>query len=272
MTTEPHAIPRIPAIDGLPWHITSYPDLGELANGDEHEVVDHAIWQSGDGKWQCWACVRKTRIGRLLYGWEGDSLEQANWKPAGITMRAEQKYGESINDWLGEEFIQAPYVLKFNGIYWMFYGGHNTELGECQICLATSTDGRKFERVQNEQGYSRLFRWPWRNFAIRWSCALAINGSAITPGTIRAGESLAKFTRARRRTSCIGPIIAGYRTAVLPAAVDCGALSAPSSFSKMGIITCSEPANTTHPRARMFIDRKIRLILASTMTASWWRH
>jgi arabinan endo-1,5-alpha-L-arabinosidase len=33
-------------------------------------------------------------------------------------------------------------------------------LGECQICLATSTDGRTFERWQNEAGYSRLFVGP----------------------------------------------------------------------------------------------------------------
>ena len=160
MTTKNHAISRIPVIDGWPWYITGYPELGDLAPDQNHEVVDHAIWQSVDGKWHCWACVRKTNIGRLLYGWEGDSLEQTNWKPTGITMRAEQKFGESINDWLGEEYIQAPHVIQYDGKYWMFYGGHNTELGECQICLATSTDGRTFERRQNELGYSRLFVGP----------------------------------------------------------------------------------------------------------------
>ena len=173
MTTEPQARPRIPAIEGLPWHITGYPDLGELANSDEHEVVDHAIWQSSDGKWQCWACVRKTRIGRLLFGWEGDSLEQTDWKPTGVAMRVEQRYGESVNDWLGEEFIQAPYVIQHNGLHWMFYGGHNTELGQCQICLATSTDGRRFERVPNKQGYSRIFVGP---------------GEARDPMVIRIGD------------------------------------------------------------------------------------
>jgi len=152
--------PCIPVLDGDPWHITGYPDLGDLADGTEHEVVDHAIWQASDGKWQCWACVRKTRIGRLFYAWEGSSLEQPDWKPLGIAMRADRRRGESINDWVGEEWLQAPHVIQHDGMYYMFYGGHNTEMGECQICLATSKNGIKFERFQNAQGYSRLFVGP----------------------------------------------------------------------------------------------------------------
>ncbi len=50
MTTKNHAIPHIPAIDGRLWHITGYPELGDLAPGQDHEVVDHAIWQSEDAK------------------------------------------------------------------------------------------------------------------------------------------------------------------------------------------------------------------------------
>jgi len=160
MTGSDQAIPHVPALDGEPWHITGYPELGELDYGGFHEVVDHAIWQSADGKWHCWSCIRGTKIGRLLYGWVGDTLEQRTWKPEGIVMRAEAKYGESINDWSGDEWIQAPHVIQHDGKYWMFYGGHSTELGECQICLATSTDGSTFERYQNEQGYSRLFVGP----------------------------------------------------------------------------------------------------------------
>ncbi len=165
--------PHIPVLASEPWHITGYPELGNLANDAEHEVVDHAIWQSADGKWHCWACVRGTKIGRLLYGWEGATLEQTDWKPDGITMRAERSYGESINDWFGEEWIQAPYVLHQGDTYYMFYGGHNTELGECQICLATSPDGRRFERYKNPQGMSRLFVGP---------------GEARDPMVLKVGE------------------------------------------------------------------------------------
>jgi hypothetical protein len=160
MTSTLNPIPRVPALDGEPWHITGYPELADLAYGSEHEIVDHAIWQADDGKWRVWACVRGTRIGRLLYGWESTDLESPNWTPSGITMRAEKIYGESINDWFGEEWIQAPYVIKHEHLYYMFYGGHNTELGESQICLATSTDGVTFERYQDARGYSRLFVGP----------------------------------------------------------------------------------------------------------------
>jgi beta-fructofuranosidase len=88
-------------------------------------------------------------------------------------MRADRDHGESINDCNAEEFLQAPHVIQYNRKYWMFYGGHNTELGECQICLATSEDGRTFERYQNEQGFSRLFVGP---------------GEARDPMVIRIGD------------------------------------------------------------------------------------
>ncbi len=164
MTPFLPATPHIPVLGNESWHITGYPDLGDLAYANEHEVVDHAIWQSDDLKWHVWACVRGTRAGRLLYGWQSDSLEKSFWKPVGITMRVDRRYGESINDWGGEEWIQAPFVLHHPGGYAMFYGGHNTELGESQICLAISPDGTHFQRYQNPagpfKGFSRLFVGP----------------------------------------------------------------------------------------------------------------
>lgn len=162
-----------PAIEGGFWYIGTYPDLGDLAYGSDHEVVDHAIFQSDDGRWHLWACIRGLKIGRLLYAWEGESLEKGPWEPVGIGMRADQDYGESINDWNGEEWIQAPHVVVRGGTHYMFYGGHNTELGECQICLATSTDGRNWQRYRNAQGYSRLFVGP---------------GQARDPMVIRIGD------------------------------------------------------------------------------------
>ncbi len=152
--------PRVPVLDGNPWHITGYPDLGDLAYGPEHEIVDHAIWQSCAGQWHIWACIRYTKVGRVFYGWEGSSPEQHNWSPHGIVMRADKSYGENVNDFFGEEWIQAPHVILHNDVYWMFYGGHNTELNESQICLATSQDGRTFERFKNREGQSRLFVGP----------------------------------------------------------------------------------------------------------------
>jgi hypothetical protein len=153
-------IPHTPALDGDLWHIGSYPDLGELDGGAEQETVDHAIFQSCDGKWHLWACVRGTMIGRLFYEWEGDSLQQGPWRPKGIAMRADRAHGECINDWDAEEWLQSPFVLTADGRYYMFYGGHNTEQGVCQICLATSLDGRAFQRHHDAQGFSRVFLGP----------------------------------------------------------------------------------------------------------------
>jgi hypothetical protein len=173
MTDQAPPIPRVPRISGDFWHIGSAPDLGELGDAEAQEVVDHAIFPSADGRWHLWACVRGTRIGRLLYHWEGETLEQPRWQPRRIAMRAEACYGESINDWAAEEWIQAPHVIEVDGRYLMFYGGHNTELGECQVCLATSADGREFTRTQDAQGYSRVFVGP---------------GEARDPMVLRVGE------------------------------------------------------------------------------------
>jgi beta-xylosidase len=55
----------------------------------------------------------------------------------------------------------------------MFYGAHNTESGACQICLATSRDGRTFQRYKDSRGYSRIFVGP---------------GEARDPMVIRVGN------------------------------------------------------------------------------------
>jgi sucrose-6-phosphate hydrolase SacC (GH32 family) len=88
-------------------------------------------------------------------------------------MRPDRSAGESIADWEGQEWIQSPFVVKNNNLFYFFYGGHSTgtdcyghELPpgdphvECQICLMTSTDGRNWERHRNEHGQSRLFSGP----------------------------------------------------------------------------------------------------------------
>ncbi|MFQ6131815.1 MAG: hypothetical protein ACE5R4_07240 [Armatimonadota bacterium] len=162
----------VPEIDGDLWHISNNPDLGELT-GEKQQPVDHAIFQSTDGKWHLWSCVRGTKIGRLFFHWEGDSLEQEYWRPVGIAMRADRARGESIEDWGGQEWLQAPHVIIKDGLYHMLYGGHRSETGESQICLATSEDGRSFERYQGERGYSRLFIGP---------------GEARDPMVIKVGE------------------------------------------------------------------------------------
>ena len=149
----------MPVLASKPWHLGDNPDLGTLT-GTKQEVVDHAIFRSDDGAWHLWACIRGTKIGRVLYKWEGRALTQPHWKRGGIAMRADPRFGESIDDWGGKEWIQAPHVLRFRGLHHMLYGGHRSELEHCQICLATSKDGRTFQRAKNAFGQSRVFVGP----------------------------------------------------------------------------------------------------------------
>ncbi len=138
-----------------------------------HECVDHHAFQSADGRWQLWGCIRRTAVGRILYRWEGDGPEAGPWQPTGDIVRAESAAGESLEDWQGEEWIQSPFVVTHNGLYYFFYGGHGTGRDaqgrpvppgdprmDCQICLMTSADGRRWQRYRNDEGFSRLFVGP----------------------------------------------------------------------------------------------------------------
>lgn len=164
----------MPVLEGKPWHISDNPDLGALT-GEKQQMVDHAIFPSRDGAWHLWACIRGTKVGRVLYAWEGDALEQTVWKQKGIAMRRSSRHGESVDDWGGEEWIQAPHVIVHDGRHHMLYGGHRSELDHCQICLATSADGRTFRRHENAFGQSRVFVGP---------------GEARDPMTLKIGETL----------------------------------------------------------------------------------
>lgn len=147
---------QMPVLSGSSWHVTGNPDLGELGT-DRQEPVDHAIFQSDDGRWHLWSCIRHTKVGRVLNAWESTDLRRSPWEPMGIAMRAESELGESIEDWGGQEWIQAPFVIRHAGRHHMFYGGHRSELGACQICVATSPDGRVFEKRRDEHWHSRVF-------------------------------------------------------------------------------------------------------------------
>jgi hypothetical protein len=110
--------------------------------------VDFAIWQAADGTWQLWSCIRQTKCGgktRLFYRWEGRSLTDADWAPRGIALRADPGVGETDGG------LQAPHVLRRDGRYLMFYGDWQ------HIALASSTDGKHFERRLNRAGTVGLF-------------------------------------------------------------------------------------------------------------------
>lgn len=145
------AEPKIPVIDGEWWTVAGNPDLGRFTTAKQ-QPVDFAIWQAADGTWQLWSCIRHTNCGgktRLFFGWEGRHLTDADWTPKGIVMEADPALGETPGG------LQAPHVIREGDTYFMFYGDWE------RICLATSRDGKKFERSQNTRGQPDLFRGPF---------------------------------------------------------------------------------------------------------------
>lgn len=183
--------PRLrPALASEFWLIGPAPDLPELRSAHPvgtPECVDHHLFQSLDGAWHLWGCIRGTATGRILHHWEGESLDRGPWRPTGETLRPDPSAGESIADWEGQEWIQSPFVVRDGRLFYFFFGGHSTGLDrygrlvppddprvECQICLMTSADGRHWRRFRDEQGHSRLFCGP---------------GEARDPCVIQIGET-----------------------------------------------------------------------------------
>jgi len=137
----------IPELIGDWWQIAGNPDLG-IYQSENQQPLDFAIWQAIDGSWQLWSCVRRTSCPgrtRLFYRWEGERLTSQNWRPMGIAMQADPNFGET------EGGLQAPYVVRKEDTFYMFYGDW------VNICLAISWDGKTFARYMNEDRLSGLF-------------------------------------------------------------------------------------------------------------------
>lgn len=140
----------VPTISGAWLTVANNPDLGKY-NSPAQEPVDFGVWQAADGTWQLWSCIRKsnfpgtTYTNRFLYGWEGKSLTAANWEPKGIKWVADSTLGETPGG------MQAPFVIKEDDEYYLFYGDWN------RVCLAKSKDGKRFERVLGRNGQPNLF-------------------------------------------------------------------------------------------------------------------
>ncbi|MBI5723831.1 MAG: hypothetical protein HZA50_07735 [Planctomycetes bacterium] len=145
---DPRAVPRVPAIDGQWRQICRMPDLGELAGAEpgRQHIVDHSFVRAADGSWHLWACLRGTRVGRLICGWEGTSLEQGPWAPAGVKARADAAFGEPTSP---AETIGAPFFYREGGTYYCFYHADG-------IRLMTSTDGKNYTRRRDERGTNVL--------------------------------------------------------------------------------------------------------------------
>ena len=142
-----------PVLSGDWWQVAGTPDIGEF-NAAGQEPVDFSVWQAADGTWQLWSCIRNTFCpgkSRLLHRWEGTDLHATDWTPTGVAMQADETLGEEPGG------LQAPHVVRIDGTYHMFYGDWN------RICLATSSDGKHFERVKNTRGEPDLFVGPYDN-------------------------------------------------------------------------------------------------------------
>lgn len=140
--------PFIPAIEGDWWSIASTPRLPDAYHSDKQEPVDFAIWQAADGTWQVWSCIRHTTAGghsRLFHGWEGASLFDTEWKPLGIVMESDARYGEP------KAGLQAPHVVRLPERYLMAYGNWD------EICFAESRDGKTFTRIVQPDGRTGVF-------------------------------------------------------------------------------------------------------------------
>jgi len=137
----------VPRVAAEWWTVAGDPDLGEFTD-PKQQPVDFAIWQAADGTWQLWSCIRNTRCGgntRLFHRWEGERLSDPDWRPLGIAMQADPRYGETPGG------LQAPHVTRADGLYVMFYGDWE------RICRATSQDGKSFTRVVGADGGTGLF-------------------------------------------------------------------------------------------------------------------
>ena len=138
----------VPSLVGDPWQVCGVPDLG-VYNDPDQQPVDFGLWQSDDGTWQLWSCIRNTACGgnsRLFYAWEGAEITDTMWTPKGISMMADASLGETLGG------LQAPHVIRDDdGIYKMVYGDW------VNICLATGTDGKTFDRVIQNSGNTGMF-------------------------------------------------------------------------------------------------------------------
>ena len=137
----------VPVLAGDAWTVAGDPDLGPLTD-PKQQPVDFAIWPAADGTWQIWSCIRHTQCGgntRLFHRREGRRITDADWTPKGIALQADPACGETAGG------LQAPHVVRIDGVFHMFFGDWE------HICLATSAEGKAFERRLDAAGKAGMF-------------------------------------------------------------------------------------------------------------------
>ncbi len=119
-------------------------------------MVDHGFVKDNKGVWHLWACIRGTKVGRLLYGWQGKSLEGELWEQSGIKARADENWGEKV---VPQEQIQAPYFAKINNRYYCFYNSAG-------IRVMVSEDGATYARHKLKDENNVLYQRGGRDVMI----------------------------------------------------------------------------------------------------------
>ena len=181
----------VPKIQSPWWQVAGNPDLGRYTT-DRQQPVDFAIWQAADGTWQIWSCIRSTAYPgwtRLFYRWEAKSPTDHDWKPMGIVMTAETQLGEV------EGMLQAPFVMRAQGQYVMFYGTGD------HIALATSRNGKEFQRRLSPDGTVGMFS---DGFGTRDPMTIRVGGKFYTyysanPGTVFNADDASPANRSSLR-------------------------------------------------------------------------
>ncbi len=186
-----------PVVRGDWWRVASNPDLGKWTS-EQQEPVDFGVWQAADGSWQLWSCIRKTKYPgrtRIFHRWEGPRLTETDWSPKGITFKGDGTIGETIGG------MQAPYVIKVDGEYRMYYGDYR------HICLATSKDGKVFEKqlLANEvaglfgEGPTAMARDPMLlKIGSLWYCYYSAQPNGKLGVWLRTSRDLVQFENPRR--------------------------------------------------------------------------
>jgi hypothetical protein len=87
----------VPVLEDESRRICQLPELDSLNGPDpsRQHVVDHGFVRDREGTWHLWACIRGTGVGRLLYGWRGESLTGTPFIESGIAARADSSWGDS---------------------------------------------------------------------------------------------------------------------------------------------------------------------------------
>lgn len=183
---------KIPVIDDESWRLVENPDLGELGNRDPalQDVVDHHFYRSPDGRWRLWAAIRNARVGHLLFGWVGDSLEEGLWQPDGVKLRAQPAFGEAMpGD--SEELVCAPFFVQHEGRWLCFYNS------ACGLHLLESTNGLDFQRVLNTDGTSLLYRGGRDPMVLRWEDQFLVYSCVTTVSADGWAKSFVIVRRSR---------------------------------------------------------------------------